>query len=52
MSIWEAVGIGFNSGFVPRNHGAITKSTVGWADVDDEELGSGWYNLLDHEKRQ
>ena len=50
MNIWEAVGTGFNSGFILRNHGATTKSTVGWVDVDDEELGSGWYNFLDHEK--
>jgi hypothetical protein len=50
MNIWEAVGTGFNGGFVPRNRGATTKSTVGWVDVDDDELGSGWYNLSDHVK--
>ena len=50
MNIWEAVGTGFNGGFVPRNRGATTKCTVGWVDVDDDELGSGWYNLSDHEK--
>ena len=50
MNIWEAVGTGFNGGFVPRNRGATTKSTVGWVDVDDDELGSGWYNLSEHEK--
>ena len=50
MNIWEAVGTFFNGGLVLRNHGATTKSTVGWVDVDDEELGSGWYNLSDHEK--
>ena len=50
MNIWEAVGTGFNGGFVPRNRGATTKSTVGWVDVDDDELGSGWYNLSDHKK--
>ena len=51
MNLWEAVGTGFNGGFVPRSRGATTtKSTVGWVDVDDDELGSGWYNLSDHEK--
>ena len=50
MSIWEAVGTGFNGGFVPRNRGATTKGSVGWVDVDDDELGSGWYNLSDIEK--
>ena len=50
MNIWEAVGTVFNGGFILRNCGATTKSTVGWVDVDDEELGSGWYNLSDHEK--
>ena len=45
MNIWEAVGTGFNGGFVPRNRGATTKSSVGWVDVDDDELGSGWYYL-------
>ena len=50
MNIWEAIGTGFNGGFVPRNRGATTKSTVGWVDVDDDELGYGWYNLQDHEK--
>jgi len=50
MNIWEAVGTGFNGGFVPRSRGATTKSTVGWVDVDDDELGSGWFNLSEHEK--
>jgi len=50
MNLWEAVGTGFNGGFVPRNRGATTRSTVGWVDVDDDELGSGWYNLSNHEK--
>jgi len=50
MNIWEAVGTGFNGGFVPRNRGATTKSSVSWVDVDDDELGSGWLNLSDHEK--
>ena len=50
MNIWEAVGTGFDGGFVPRNRGATTKSSVGWVDVDDDELGSGWLNLSDHEK--
>jgi hypothetical protein len=50
MNIWEAVGTGFNGGFVPRNRGATTKSSFGWVDVDDDELGSGWYNLSDDEK--
>ena len=50
MNIWEVVGTGFNGGFVPRNRGATTKSSVSWVDVDDDELGSGWYNLANHEK--
>ena len=50
MNLWEAVGTGFNGGFVPRNRKATTKSSVGWVDVDDDELGSGWYNLSDYEK--
>jgi hypothetical protein len=50
MNLWEAVGTGFNGGFVPRNRRATTKSSIGWVDVDDDELGSGWYNLSDHEK--
>ena len=50
MNIWEAVGTGFNSGFVPRNHGATTQSSVGWVDVDDDELGAGSYNFSNHEK--
>ncbi|KAF8802603.1 P-loop containing nucleoside triphosphate hydrolase protein [Phlegmacium glaucopus] len=50
MNLWEAVTTGFNGGFVPRNRGACTKSSVGWVDVDDDELGAGWYNLSDHEK--
>ena len=50
MNIWEAIGTGFNGGFVPRNRGATTKNSVGWVDVDDDELGSGWLNLSDHEK--
>ena len=50
MNLWEAVGTGFNGGFVPRNRGTTAKSSLGWVDVDDDELGSGWYNLLDHEK--
>ena len=50
MNTWEAVGTGFNGGFVPRNRGTSTKSSVGWVDVDDDELGSGWYHLSDHEK--
>lgn len=50
MNLWEAVGTGFNGGFVPRNRGATTKSSVGWVDVDDDELGSGWYDLSNDEK--
>ena len=50
MNIWEAVGTGFNGGFVPRNRGATTKNSIGFIDVDDDELGSGWQNLSDHEK--
>ena len=46
MNIWEAVGTVFNGGFILRNCGATTKSTVGWVDVDDEELGSGKTTLL------
>ena len=50
MNTWEAVGTGFNGGFVPRNRGTSTQSSIGWVDVDDDELGSGWYHLSDHEK--
>jgi hypothetical protein len=28
MNIWEAVGTGFNGGFVPRNGGATTKAPL------------------------
>lgn len=58
MNIWEAVGTGFNGGFVPRNRGAAatttnTKSTVGWVDVDDDELGCGWlYNNLSESEKE
>ena len=50
MSLWEAVSTGFNGGFVPRNRGATTKSSIGWVDVDDDELGSEWCNLSEYQK--
>ena len=50
MNVWEAVGTGFNGGFVPKNRRATTKGSIGWVDVDDDELGPGWYDLSDHEK--
>ncbi|KAF8161590.1 P-loop containing nucleoside triphosphate hydrolase protein [Crassisporium funariophilum] len=54
MSLWEAVGTGFNGGFVPRSRGAsnvdIAKGCVGWLDVDDEELGLGWETRSDEDR--
>ncbi|CAA7263116.1 unnamed protein product [Cyclocybe aegerita] len=52
MSVWEAVGTGFDGGFVPRTRGAARalgtkeggkgdkggQGGVGWVDVSDEEV--------------
>lgn len=42
MSVWEAVGTGFDGGFVARTKGADSQSRkmggVGWVDVSDEEI--------------
>ncbi|PPQ65555.1 hypothetical protein CVT24_010818 [Panaeolus cyanescens] len=45
MSVWEAVGTGFDGGFVPRTKGAspaqLKVGGIGHVDVSDEELGTG-----------
>ncbi|KAF9533359.1 P-loop containing nucleoside triphosphate hydrolase protein [Crepidotus variabilis] len=42
MSVWEAVGTGFDGGFVPRTKGADAQARkiggIGWVDVSEEEV--------------
>lgn len=51
MSVWEAVGTGFDGGFVPRTKDTDSEtrkmSGVGWVDVSDEELDFGRHRTKD-----
>jgi len=47
MSVWEAIGTGFDGGYVPRTRNAPTRTPGGidWVDVSEEELGMVFPNL-------
>jgi len=47
MSVWEAIGTGFDGGYVPRTRNAPprTPGGVDWVDVSEEECGMVYPNL-------